>query len=90
MDQLIRQKRTGNSFEFAEKIGISRRQLYNWLNELKSFGLDIAYDRERETYYYTKEYKIRFNVDVEELNEAEATYNTGGFQNILKKHFLVQ
>lgn len=90
MDQMIRQRGTGNANEFADKIGISRRHLYNWLNELKNLGLDIEYDRESETYYYKKEYKIRFNIDVEELSEAEATYNTGGFQDILKKHFIVQ
>ncbi|MFW6219219.1 MAG: HTH domain-containing protein [Bacteroidota bacterium] len=35
IDMLIRQERTGNADEFAEMLGISRRQVYNYLDELK-------------------------------------------------------
>ena len=37
LDQLIRQKRTGNADELARKLKISRRQVYNCLEEFKDF-----------------------------------------------------
>ena len=63
IDQLIRQKRTGNAEEFAEKLNISRRQVYNWLDELKSYGLEIAYDRELRSFVYLKSYQINISFD---------------------------
>lgn len=84
IDQLIRQKRTGNAEEFAEKLNISRRQVYNWLDELKSYGLEIAYDRELRSFVYLKSYQINISFDIKELSKEEAIEIKAGV-NILKK-----
>lgn len=51
MQNLIIQERTGNASEFAKKIGLSRRMLFNYLEELRDAGLVIEYCRRRNTYY---------------------------------------
>lgn len=84
IDQLIRQRRTGNAMQFAEKIGVSRRQVYNYLDDLKNLDMEIDYDRMNETYYYKKLYKLRFFFDVEELNEHEIYKYQGGHITVKK------
>lgn len=71
MDQLIRQKRTGNATEFAQKMGVSRRQIYNWLEDLRSMGLDIEYNRYKKSFTYRKLYKINIQFEIRELSKYE-------------------
>lgn len=51
MQRLILNEKTGTSDEFALKIGMSRRMLFNYLDDLRDLGLEIAYCRKRKTYY---------------------------------------
>lgn len=53
LDNLIRQKRTGSPKELAEKLNISERWLYYFLDELKTdLGCPIRYDRRKRSYVY--------------------------------------
>ncbi len=67
IDQLIRQKRTGNAEELAAKLNISRRQVYYWLEELKSHGLEIDYNRDLKSFVYRKSYEITIAFSVREI-----------------------
>jgi biotin operon repressor len=51
IQNLIFAEKTGSSEEFATKIGLSRRMLFNYLEDLKDMGLEIEYCRKRKTYY---------------------------------------
>lgn len=55
IDQCIRMKATGTSFEFADRLGISRSKLMEHLREMREWGAEIAYDHYRGTYYYERE-----------------------------------
>lgn len=48
----IIQKNTGTPDEFAKKIGVSRRQIFKDLKDLRSLGAKISYSPSRRTYYY--------------------------------------
>lgn len=52
MDRLIRERKTGNAVEFANKIKISERQLYTYISLMKSMGAPIIYSRGRGSYFY--------------------------------------
>jgi predicted DNA-binding transcriptional regulator YafY len=52
LDQLIRQKITGSPPEFARKMGISERSLYEYLKVLKELGAPIRFSRQEHSYYY--------------------------------------
>jgi predicted DNA-binding transcriptional regulator YafY len=89
IDQLIRQKRTGNAEELAEKLNISRRQVYNWIEVLKSYGLELDYRREIKSFVYLKPYQINISLDIKELSYKETTEIKAGI-NFLKKSSFVQ
>ncbi|MDR3339491.1 MAG: hypothetical protein LBT25_05255 [Candidatus Symbiothrix sp.] len=48
--KLIRNESTGAPKEFAEKLHLRERQLYNLLEELKCYGADIRYNVEHSSY----------------------------------------
>lgn len=64
--QLIRRKATGPPCQFSEKLGISERQLYRLLDELKSYGLPIEYCRTRQSYYYCREVEFEISFAIRE------------------------
>ncbi|MFM7854478.1 MAG: hypothetical protein ACKO96_21785, partial [Flammeovirgaceae bacterium] len=55
MDDLIRRKATGCADEFAKKLGISKSQLYEDLNDMKDLGAQIEYCSKRKSYFYQSE-----------------------------------
>ena len=59
IDMLIRREKTGSPVEFADKLGISRSQLYNYLDELRDYGAGIIYDRAKGSYLYLYPVEIR-------------------------------
>ena len=61
LDQFIRQKGTGSPPEFARKMGISERSLYEYLKVLKDLGAPIKWSREDRSYYYTMEGQFRIS-----------------------------
>lgn len=53
INELISKQRTGKPKEFAAKIGLSERMLYNYLKFLKtSMQAPITYNRLKQTYLY--------------------------------------
>lgn len=53
MHNLIHLQCTGNTKEFAEKVGLGRAQLGKYLNYCRyELNVAIAYDKFRQTYYY--------------------------------------
>ncbi|KWW28188.1 MAG: hypothetical protein AUK63_2014 [bacterium P3] len=49
---LVMSRTTGTPEAFALKLGISRSSLYNLIEEIKSYGIDIEYSRTRQTFHY--------------------------------------
>jgi len=58
MDQLIRLKATGCPAEFANKIRISERTLYNYLQILIDFGAKLHYNKYCCSYEYEGDQQI--------------------------------
>jgi predicted DNA-binding transcriptional regulator YafY len=52
LDQFISRKKTGSPPEFARKMGISERSLYEYLKVLKELGAPIRFSRQERSYYY--------------------------------------
>jgi biotin operon repressor len=53
LDKFICQKGTGAPPEFARKMGISERSLYEYLKVLKDLGAPIKWSRQDRSYYYS-------------------------------------
>ncbi len=80
MDKLIKRRSTGNPKEFANKLGISKSQLFNYLEELRYRGAEINYNKTLETYIYrnsveiTAIFSVRVKDDEDEVSESEYIY----------------
>jgi predicted DNA-binding transcriptional regulator YafY len=71
MDRLIRSKATGSPDEFAVKLDISKRALFDNLNILKDLGAPIAYSKSRNSYYYNEEGGFQFSFKKNHSKEDE-------------------
>ena len=85
--QLIKQENTGTPSEFANKLNISNRQIYNITDYLKEIDAPIEYNRKTETYYYTTTFDLLVNVSVQVLIEDEVRNIYAG-STFLNENFL--
>ncbi len=60
---LILNQNTGTPEELADKAGISRSSLYEYLRELKSPGADIQYSRSGRTFYYAYPFYFKLHIN---------------------------
>jgi transcriptional antiterminator len=57
--EAIEQRSTGNAREISQKLDVSERMVYNYLDVLKNeFGAPIKYSRVIKSYFFTEEGKI--------------------------------
>jgi len=58
LHELIKRKATGTPAELASKLKSSTASVYRYINELKSFGAEVKYSKEKQSYIYEKEFKF--------------------------------
>lgn len=76
LDLLIRKRATGSPKELATRLGITERAWFKIRDELvNELDLPLAYDPNRQTYYYTEEGKLVFGfqrtLSVNEMEKLE-------------------
>lgn len=55
MDLLIRNNSTGRPIDFAKKLNMSERSLYNYINFMRiQLNAPIEYSNEMQSYFYTE------------------------------------
>jgi len=62
---LIRRESTGSPDEFAAKLHVKRRQLYNILEQLRDCGAVIKYSRSSLSFYYVNHFEIHIETKAE-------------------------
>lgn len=80
LDQLIREEKTGTAQELGNKLGLSKKQTYNYINELKDLGIAISYSKTRKTFYYQEELEFICQVNIKKLATGEMINILGGTQ----------
>ncbi|KAA2239729.1 HTH domain-containing protein [Chitinophaga agrisoli] len=62
IDYLIQIKGTGTPAQLAQKLGMSKRSIFDYLNLMKEFGAPIKFCNFRQSYYYDEDgsFKITF------------------------------
>ncbi len=60
LDQLIRLKATGSPKDLAEKLEVSERSVYNFMEVMRNLGADIKYCQHRNSYYYDGRFLFKF------------------------------
>lgn len=78
INKLIREERTGNPDELAIRLGISRRQLYVYLEYLKDMGLDIQFSRKQNSFVFACQKHVRIDWKFEILESTQVNTINGG------------
>lgn len=78
LHSLIQRKGTGCQKEFAKKANMSRSMLNEYLKEMKELGFPISYSKERNSYYYTENIKLRDSLFDYEIDPNELKGIKGG------------
>jgi predicted DNA-binding transcriptional regulator YafY len=85
--KLIRNENTGTPLEFAIKLHLSQRQLYNLLEKLKEMEAPIQYCRKSATYYYNDDFDLLVNISVQILINHETKTIYAGQTALSKNSF---
>jgi len=82
-NKLVEERKTGTPEEFAERLGIKRRTLYELVDELKSHNVPISYSRVSKTFFYTRAVDFKLDCKIKLLDEKEMVEKNGGFSRFL-------
>ncbi len=58
LHRLIKRKATGTPEQLANRMNISRATIFRRMDDLKELGADIAYCRNRQSYYYESPFEL--------------------------------
>jgi transcriptional antiterminator len=76
--QLILEEKTGTPKEFADKLHISRSQLYNVLDLLKEYDAPVKYSKKINSFYYTKPFHLELKYSLITMLDEEKREIPGG------------
>ncbi len=80
--QMIKQGKTGSAEQFSKRIGISRRQLFSHLEEMRNLGIPIVYNRKQHSYILEKKCEFKINIDLNMLEDPLLGYPFHGKKSI--------
>lgn len=61
---MVLSQNTGTPGAFADRLGISRSSVYNLIEEIKSYGIEIEYSRTRQTFKYRYPEKVEITISI--------------------------
>ena len=80
LDKLIQSRSTGSPSELAERLGISRSQIYNLIGYINDVGVEVRFSRKQNSFYYasaTEKLEIHFSVKVICKNGVQKVHGSG-------------
>ena len=90
INDLIKAEKTGTPEEFANSLHISRRQLYEYINFIKDFGVEVSYSKQLRTFYFSNGHEINVNCGIKVVSKQVAkTINGGFFDNNMQRAFFL-
>ncbi len=81
INNLIKAEKTGTPDEFATSLHISRRQLYEYINLIKGFGVEVSYSKQRRTFYLSNGYELNINFGIKIISKQNTKTIHGGFSH---------
>jgi predicted transcriptional regulator len=69
--QLILEEKTGTPFEFANKLNISKSQLYNLIGILKEYDAPIKSCKKINSFYYSKPFFLELKYSLKTILDEE-------------------
>ena len=65
--KMINSENTGSPAELAKRLHISVRQTYLLIEMLREMDAPILFNRRTKTYYYSKDYELTININIQVL-----------------------
>ncbi|TVP54235.1 MAG: HTH domain-containing protein [Mongoliibacter sp.] len=78
LNKLVREQRTGSPEELAERLGISRRQLYVYLEYFKDLGVEIQFSRRMNSFVFANQKQVHIDWKFEILEHSAVNEVVGG------------
>ncbi|MBD8489892.1 HTH domain-containing protein [Echinicola sp. CAU 1574] len=78
INKLVKEGKTGSPEDLSNRLGISRRQLYNHLESLKDMGLEVAFSRKINSFYYVEDKHLEMTFSLKVIGPEEAENIYGG------------
>lgn len=66
--EIIKSGNTGNPHNLCRRLNIAPRTLSNYIDELKSYGADVRFDRRRNTYYLNNHFTMKIQFEISATN----------------------
>lgn len=90
MDTLIRLKATGNAFDFASKLDISKDSIYRLIEFMKiDLEAPIVYNKHQKTFEYSTEGRLNIGFELQSIATTEMEKIKGGSNYNLSKNFAI-
>lgn len=87
LDNLIQLQKTGSAKELAHKLGVSRSQLFNYLEQLREMGVEIAYQKSIASYCYQGELELKIQQPFKVISRKELEDDINGGQLFKESKF---
>lgn len=87
LHKCIVQESTGTPCELAQRLRISKRHLYNLLDEFKDMGAEIQYSRIKETFYYKNNFCLEITCKITILAPQQEKLLYGEYFVIVQFYF---
>lgn len=84
INKCLKEEKTGTANEFAAKIGISRSMLFNYFDYLKSYDIQIKYERKKNSFVFEENIEIDIQQPIRVLKNDELI-STGGGEKIFAR-----
>lgn len=78
MVNLIASQKTGSPHDFAQRLGISRSNLYQLIEEFNDMGVEIEYNRAILSFFFAKEKVVKVQTPVVIIDHEEQQAIKGG------------
>lgn len=71
INKCLKEENTGTANEFAAKIGVSRSMLFYYLEYLKSYDVQIKYDKKKNSFVFKGNKEIEITQPIRVLKEKK-------------------
>ncbi len=76
--KLIKHERTGTPEEFASRLHIGKRRLYEHLDDIRDMGVQIDYSKQRSTYYFSNGNELELSYSFKLISDEKIKEIFGG------------
>lgn len=77
--KMIKHEKTGTPEEFANSLQISKRRLYEHLDDFREMGVQIDYSKIRSTYYFSDGHEVELSFSLKVITKEKSKEIFGGF-----------